>query len=139
MKLTICLLAILTVLCIVSVHARQSPPNESLAYARLIAAHKLPTVTRGQCSSAQGDWMEKDKADKEEPWWYQRLSTEELARMASLATACATEAMKNQENSSTISVGAFVGRARQFDNVLLNRAETVLRGHALIEDYLLQP
>jgi len=67
-----------------SAHARQQAPpfNESLAYARLIAAHTLPTVTHGQCFSAQGDWMERDKADKQSPYWYEKVSTEELARMA---------------------------------------------------------
>ncbi len=77
MKLTICLLAVLAALCIASAHARQQAPpfNESLAYARLIAAHKLPTVTHGQCFSAQGDWLERDKVDKQNgPYWSQRKS-----------------------------------------------------------------
>jgi hypothetical protein len=34
---------------------------------------------------------------------------------------------------------AFVARSREFQNILLNRAEAVLHDHALIEDYLLQP
>ena len=140
MKLTICLFAVLVALCLVSAHAQQQSPqlNESLAYARLIAAHKLPTVTHGQCFSAQGDWMERDKADKQSPYWYQKISTEELARMASLSTACATEAV-GQATPNATSVGAFVARSRQFENVLLNRAEAVLHDHALIEAYLLQP
>jgi hypothetical protein len=138
MKLMICLLAML---CIASAHPRQqaSQLNEKLAYARLIAAHKLPTVTRGQCFNAQGDWLERDKSDKEDgPYWYQKVSTEELVRMASLSTACGTEARQGQ-NSNATSVAAFVARSRQFDNVLLNRAESVLYNHSLIEEYLLQP
>ena len=117
----------------------QQSANESLAHHRLLTAHKLPTVTHGQCFSAQGDWLEKDKADKESgPYWYQKVSTEELARMASLSTACATEAIGQQTPNAT-SVGAFVARSRQFEWVLLDRAETVLHNHALIEEYLLQP
>jgi hypothetical protein len=141
MKLTICIIVVFAVLCIASTHARQQAPpfNESLAYARLIAAHKLPTVTHGQCVSAQGDWLERDKADKENgPYWYQKVSTEELIRMASLSTACGTEAIQGQNPNAT-SVAAFVARSRQFDYVLLTRAEAVLHNHALIEEYLLQP
>jgi hypothetical protein len=141
MKLTIYLLAVLAALYIAPAHARQQPPpfNESLAYHRLLTAHRLPTVTHGQCFSAQGDWLEKDKADKEGgPYWYQKVSTEELARMASLSTACATEAIGQQTPNAT-SVGAFVARSRQFEWVLLDRAETVMHNHALIEEYLLQP
>jgi hypothetical protein len=141
MKISLWLFAALTGLCIASADGRQqaSQLNESLAYARLVAAHGLPTVTHGQCYSAQRDWMERDKADKKEPWWYQRLSTEELIRMSNLSTACATEATKSQENSNAMSVGAFVGSGRAFDNVLLNRAEAVLHNHGLVEEYLLQP
>jgi hypothetical protein len=36
-------------------------------------------------------------------------------------------------------MGAFVARARLFDYVLLDRAESVLHNHSLIEEYLLQP
>ncbi len=137
MKLMICLLAML---CIASAHTRQQEPqfNESLAYARLVAAHKLPTVTHGQCFSAQSDWLERDKADKQEPWWFQKVSTEELVRMASLATACGTGAIQGQNHNAT-SVAAFVARSNQFNYVLLIRAEAVLHNHTLIEEYLLQP
>lgn len=141
MKLTICIIAVLAVLYIASAHARkQAPPfNESLAYARLIAAHKLPTVTHGQCFSAQGDWLERDKTDKQNgPYWFQQVSTEELIRMASLSTACATEGGQG-ENPNATSIAAFVARSRQFDYVLLTRAEAVLHNHALIEEYLLRP
>ena len=141
LKLTISLFAGVAVLFIASAYGRQqSPPvNESLAYVRLIAANKLPAVTSGQCYTAQGDWLERDKTDRPNgPYWYQRVSTEELARMASLSTACATEAI-NHESPNATSVAAFVARSRQFQNVLLGRAETVLHNHALIEEYLLQP
>jgi hypothetical protein len=140
MKLTICLLVVSAL--ITSSRARQqSPPfNESLAYTRLIAAHKLPTVTHAQCFSAQGDWLERDKADKPDgPYWFQKISTEELARMASLSSSCATEAIDRQAIPNATSVGAFVARTSQFQNVLLNRAETVLHNHSLVEEYLLQP
>jgi len=145
MKLTVYLFAFLVVVSIASVHARQQTPpfNESLAYARLIATHTLPTVTHGQCYGAQGDWLERDTAKdgykKDGPYWYQRLSTEELVRMASLSTACATEEIQNQSNPNATSVAAFVARTRQFEYVLLNRAETVLHNHALTEEYLSQP
>lgn len=137
MKLAFCLL-IIAVLCIA--HGQQQAQlNESLAYARLVAASKQPTVTAAQCYSAQGDWQERDKADKEGgPYWYQRVSTEELARMASLSNACATEAVGHERPNAT-SVGAFVARTSQFHYVMLNRAETVLHNHALVEEYLLQP
>jgi hypothetical protein len=140
MKPTIYLSVILAVLCIASAHARQQAPpfNESLAYARLIAAHTLPTVTQAQCFNAATDWLERDKADKKEPWWFQRLSTEELTRMASLSNACATEAIGHARPNAT-SVGAFIGRTSQFQNILLHRAETVLHDHSLIQEYLLQP
>lgn len=140
MKLAFCL-PIIAVLCIAAAHGRQQAPpfNESLAYARLVAASKPPTVTAAQCYSAQGDWLERDKANKEGgPYWYQRVSTEELARMASLSNACATEAVSHERPNAT-SVGAFVARTSQFHYVMLNRAETVLHNHALIEEYLLQP
>ncbi len=142
MKLTICLVAVLAALCLASAHARQqSPPfNESLAYARLIAAHKLPTVTHGQCFGAQGDWLERDKADKQNgPYWFQKVSTEELARMASLSSACATEEGEIHTAASATTVGTFVARSAQFQWELLHRAETILHDHALIESYLLQP
>lgn len=139
MKLAFCL-PIIAVLCIAAAHGQQQAQlDESLAYARLVAASKLPTVTAAQCYSAQGDWQERDKADKEGgPYWYQRISTEELARMASLSNACATEAVGHERPNAT-SVGAFVARTSQFHYVMLNRAETVLHNHALIEEYLLQP
>jgi hypothetical protein len=117
MKFMIWLVAVFAALCLASAHARQQAPpfNESLAYARLIAAHKLPTVTHGQCFSAQGDWIERNEADKQSPYWYQKISTEELARMASLSTACATEAV-GQATPNATAVGAFVARSRQFEN-----------------------
>jgi hypothetical protein len=140
MKLMICLLALL---CIASAHPRQQAPqlNEKLAYARLVAAEKLPTVTHAQCFSAQGDWLERDKTDKESPYWYEKVSTEELVRIASLSTACANEAIQGQNPNATgaTSIAAFVARSRQFDHVLLDRAESVLHNHSLIEEYLLQP
>jgi hypothetical protein len=124
----------LTLLAIPSVQGQdiEKRAREGLAYSRLVAAHQLPTVTHGQCVSAQGDWLERDKADKKEPWWFQRLSTEELARMASLSAACGT-------HEGAASIGIFALRNAQFQNILLNRAETVLHDHALIEEYLLQP
>jgi len=142
MKLMVRLLAILATLSIASAHARQQAPhlNESLAYARLIAAHKLPTVTHGQCLSAEADWLERDKADKEGgPYWFQKLSTEELARTASLSSACGTEVGEIHTAASDNAVGRFVARSAQFQWELLHRAETVLHDHKLIEEYLLQP
>ncbi len=142
MKLTIRLLVVVAVLCIASTHARQQAPpfNEPLAYARLIAAHTLPTVTHGQCFSAQGDWLERDKADRPGgPYWFQKVSTEELARMASLSTACATEGIEGHANPNATSVAGFVARSREFQNMLIIRAEAVLHNHSLIEEYLLQP
>jgi hypothetical protein len=141
MKISFWLFAALTGLCIASADGRQqaSQLNESLAYSRLVAASGLPTVTSSQCYSAQGDWIERDKADKEGgPYWYQRVSTEELARMASLSNACATEAVGHERPNAT-SVGAFVARASQFHYVMLTRAETVLHNHGLVEEFLLQP
>src|SRR5260370_42239158 len=102
MKLTICLLAGIAALCIASAYARQQAPpfNESLAYARLLRAHKLPSVTHGQCVSAQNDWLEKDKADKQDgPYWYQKISTEDLVQLTSLSTPCATQATARQATS----------------------------------------
>ena len=139
MKLTICLFALLAALCLAAAQAQQASPNESLAYARLIAAHTLPTVTHGQCITAQGDWTERDKADKKEPWWFQRISTEELARMASLSTACATEVGKIHTAASANNAGMFMSRSGQFHWEMLRRAETILHDHALIQNYLLQP
>ena len=54
MKLAFCL-PIIAVLCIAATHGRQQEPpfNESLAYARLVAASKLPTVTAAQCLAAR--------------------------------------------------------------------------------------
>lgn len=134
-----CLLLALAFLAVGPLSAQQSL-NGSLAYARLIAAHKLPTVIHGQCSSAHGDWLERDKADKQGgPYWFQKVSTEELARMASLSTACATEGIEGHAASNATAVSAFVARSSEFREVLLDRAETVLHDHALINDYLLQP
>jgi hypothetical protein len=114
--------------------------REGIAFARLIAAHQLPVVTHGQCFSAQGNWLERDKADKQNgPYWFQKVSTEELARMASFSTACATEGREGHANPNATSVAAFVARSREFQNIQLNRAEAVLHDHSLIEEYLLQP
>jgi hypothetical protein len=82
--------------------------------------------------------MERDKADQQSPYWFEKVSTEELARMASFSTACATQAI-GHENPAATSTGAFVARARELQNILLNRAESVLHDHALTEDFLLQP
>lgn len=136
MKFTSCLFATLLALFIAPAHGRQqaSQLNESLAYSRMIAAHSLPnSVTHGQCSSAAADWLERDKADKDGgPYWFQRLSTEELYRMVSLSAACGT-------HEGAASIGMFSLRNAQFQNILLNRAETVLHNHGLVEEYLLQP
>jgi hypothetical protein len=59
--------------------------------------------------------------------------------MASLSTACATEGIEGHANPNATSVAAFVVRSREFQNILLNRAEAVLNDHSLIEEYLLQP
>jgi hypothetical protein len=141
MKISLWLFAALTGLCIASADGRQqaSQLNESLAYARLIAAHKVPTVTHGQCLSAQGDWLERDKADKQSPYWYQKISTEELARMASLSTACATEVGEIHTAATANNAGLFASRSGQFHWEMLRRAETVLHNHGLVEEYLLQP
>src|SRR5260370_11814557 len=116
MKLTICLVAVLAALCLASAHARQqSPPfNESLAYARLIAAHKLPTVTHGQCFGAHGAWLERDKADKQNgPYWFQKVSTEELARIASLPSACPAGGGGIHTTATRTHTGTFVPLSSQ--------------------------
>jgi hypothetical protein len=142
MKLTICLFAVLAALRLASAHARQQAPqfNESLAYARLIAAHKLPAVSHAQCYNALTDWLERDKADKQNgPYWFQKVSTEELARMASLSSACATEVGEIRTVASANDAGMLTSMSAQFHWEMLRRAETVLHDHALIEAYLLQP
>jgi hypothetical protein len=86
--------------------------------------------------------MERDKAEADKhngPYWFQKVSTEELARMASLSTACATEVGEIHTAASANNAGMFMSRSGQFHWEMLRRAETVLHNHALIEEYLLQP
>jgi hypothetical protein len=118
------------VLCIASAHARQQEHfNERLAYARLAAAQKLPNVTHAQCFSAQGDWLERDKAEKQNDLYlFQRVSTEELARMVSLSSACAAEGVEGHAaRPDATAIGAFVARSSEFRAELFCCAENFLK------------
>lgn len=64
MRITACLLAVLAIFPLPAAVAQQSSEellrraDESLAYARLIASHKLPDVTSSQCERAETTWLE---------------------------------------------------------------------------------
>jgi hypothetical protein len=130
----------LTLLAISSVPAQdlEKKQREGIASARMTAMHILPAVTRTQCSVLLVDWGQRDKGDNaDSPAWFMRLSTEELTRLFGQAFAC--EEVEERRDKTHTNFTRFALYALQFQAQLLFRAETVLRDHALCEEYLLQP
>jgi len=130
----------LAILAISPVRAQdiEKKQHEGMASARMAAMHGLPAVTRVQCSALLADWGQRDKGNHaDSPAWFMRLSTEEVARLFGLAFACEEEGERRDKYYRN--VGTFALYALQFQAQLLFRAETVLRDHALCEEYLLQP
>jgi hypothetical protein len=130
----------LALLALSSVQAQdlEKKQREGMASARMAAMHTLPAVTRPQCSALLVDWGQRDQGDHaNSPAWFMRLSTEELTRLFGLAFACEEEGEQRDKTDRNIS--RFALYALQFQAQLLFRAETVLRDHALCEEYLLQP
>jgi hypothetical protein len=110
--------------------------REGLAYSRLVAALRMPTVTPDQCSALLFDWQQKDKRDRQDsPSWMAHLSTEELHHLRASAVAC--ESLQMSHSHSRVALFALYGS--RFCAELLSRAESVLHDHALTEDFLLQP
>ncbi len=130
----------LALLAISSVQAQdlEKKQREGMASARMAVMHTLPAVTRPQCSALLVDWGQTDQGDHaNSPAWFMRLSTEELTRLFGLAFACEEEG--EQRDKTYRNISRFALYALQFQAQLLFRAETVLRDHALCEEYLLQP
>jgi hypothetical protein len=123
----------------------QTTVNEKMesgtANARIIAARKAASaVTAQQCLADISSWSAKDNADEkanvEQPnWWYQKLSTEELVRLASESVSCST-ALRHAHHVGDSRV--MIGYGRMFENELLRRAEAVLVEHHLMHEYLLK-
>jgi hypothetical protein len=122
----------------------QATINEKLesgtAYARIVAARNgAKAVTAEQCLSNLSSWQATDEADRKSKvaqpnWWYQKLSTEELARLSADSHYCFPVLLgsRRQHEASLI-----IDYAPLFSTELLRRAEGVLIKHHLVNEYLL--
>ncbi len=123
----------------------QATVNERMesgtANARIIAARKAASaVTAQQCLADISSWNAKDNADEkanveQRNWWYQKLSTEKLARLSSESVSCST-VLRHARHVGDSRV--MVGYGRMFDVELLGRAEALLVEHHLMHEYLLK-
>ena len=115
--------------------------ESGIANARIIAARKTASVvTAQQCLADISSWGAKNhadlKADVEQPnWWYRKLSTEELVRLASESTSCSTALWHARREGDSRLMNSY---GRMFENELLGRAEAVLIDHHLMHEYLLR-
>lgn len=111
------------------------------ANARIITARKAAsTVTARQCLADLSSWEAKDRADekakvKQPNWWYQKLSTEELARLAQETVVCFSALRLAHRRDEALMIPSY---GRMFDRDLLDRAEAVLVERHLMHEYLLK-
>jgi hypothetical protein len=121
-----------------SVIGQDSPEsriNEATAWARLNAAELVVPITSKQCAADMSSWAARNEVDAKSngqapQYWYDTLSTEELARMSSESTACAGQANTTEKVAWLIYEAAFM-------NEFALRSDTILRKHGLIHELLL--
>jgi ethanolamine ammonia-lyase small subunit len=115
--------------------------ESGIANARIIAARKAASaVTAQQCLADISSWDAKNhtdlRANVEQPnWWYRKLSTEEIVRLASESTSCSTALRHAHQEDDSRLMNSY---GRMFENELLGRAEAVLIDHHLMHEYLLK-
>jgi hypothetical protein len=118
------------------------PTAEGLAKARLFAAsHARGKFTTAQCLADLASWDANDDAnskakDKMENWWYQKLSTEELARLDREAGYCVGVLRVTHRREDALQMTLFDS---SFLLELGGRAEAILADHHLMQEYLLRP
>jgi hypothetical protein len=115
--------------------------ESGLASDRILAARQAATVvTAPQCLADLSSWEAKDDADDKakvetHAFWYKKLSTEELVRLARESGSCGS-ILRRAHRQDSASMMPFYGR--MFDGELLLRAEGILAEHYLTHEYLLK-
>ena len=88
-----------------------------------------------QCRADLASWLNQDKQStkvSKGPFWFDRLSTEELKRRSTEAEQCGLNT-KDPELAHQLLLFCSA-----FKHALLERAEYVIKEHALTEEYLLE-
>jgi hypothetical protein len=140
-----CRLVFVALLFLPTATMAQTSPGEKtesgMANAQLIAARKAASaVTARQCLADLSSWEAKDSADektkvKQPNWWYQKLSTEKLARLAQETVVCFSALRLAHQRDDALMMPSY---GRMFDRELLDRAEAVLVERHLMHEYLLK-
>jgi hypothetical protein len=111
---------------------------EATAGDRLTAAERYPIITSQQCVADLASWESRNQTDvavkvTEPNYWYEKLSTEELAKLSKEAFSCQTISTEYSVTFSKMSVWS-----DYFQEQVYLRAEAVLRSHGLIHELLLE-
>jgi hypothetical protein len=118
----------------------QNPSSEALAQKRVLRAGEPPSFTINQCLADLSSWNAKDdtdnKAKVEHPnYWYEKLSTEELIRLATECFVCFGTFQRALRRDDVVFV---MLHERLFNIELRWRATNVLRDHGLFHEWLLK-
>jgi hypothetical protein len=131
-----CLGASPAVVCVFGQDSVESRVTEWKARGRALLAERVPSVTAKQCLSDITSWAARDDADTKAKvnspdYWYEKLSTEEVMRLAAESLSCWRIIDRNGH-------ATLVGYELRFNVELWARAKAILIRHDLLHELLLE-
>ncbi len=130
MKIRYLILSVIVLTCSVSAQKGEVEARKTLND----AGSESPVILT-QCRADLASWLNQDKQStkvSKGPFWFDRLSTEELKRRSTEAEQCGLNT-KDPELAHQ-----FLLFCSAFKHALLERAEYVIKAHGLTEEYLLE-